>query len=343
MTAKIRCFTFVIAGMILLPKASVSSMQSTSPCILSGASFCDDFSSGNLDTNKWETGLSGCRPFPPNNNPIVDSGGELVLFSGRSPLDCQLQSKEGFAYKTLPAKALQMEFTIRSFCPPDQSTSCWQPNNVSEAFHSDSSFGLESYPSNNCHYAIVVTANGFLGVLRSVDDPAKTGFCKPRLIEDSNKPGGCIDDPTGAPYYQSYSQILNWETLRMAAQAGQWLKFTLTWSPPSQSGTVPKVELVVTSDGSLPITGAATIEGASEGSYSCINYQANGEAVPTDAFPLRIRFNSNPDQVFTCEDWRSDYVRIGTPSNVIGPVPSPTFDWHSTSVNCRRSAQTTSQ
>lgn len=141
--------------------------------------FSDEFDDPKLDPAKWDA-IKG--------NPTVGYG-KLTLAGDATR--AEIQSKAQFQYGILKA-------AIES--------SDW----MSQTQTTDSSFGFEIWTGANgqCHYGVILIANGHLGVLRSEPDANNN----------------CSDDPE----YQEYPPILpNWDAIRVAGT----VYLTLTWSP----------------------------------------------------------------------------------------------------------------
>jgi hypothetical protein len=139
--------------------------------------FDDEFNGTQLDTSKWIT-IKG--------SPTV-GGGQLTLPGGTTK--AEIQSATLFQYKIL-----EMAITSSDWKAQPQKT--------------DSSFGFEIWTGANgqCHYGVILVANGTLGVIRSEPD-------------GENK---C----TGDPKYQEYPPISNWDAVRAAGT----IYLTLIWS-----------------------------------------------------------------------------------------------------------------
>lgn len=140
--------------------------------------FRDEFDGSELDPAKWDV-IQGI--------PTVGDG-KLTLPGDTTR--AEIQSKAQFQYGVL-------QVAIES--------SDW----VSQTQGTDSSFGFEIWTGANgqCHYGVILIANGHLGILRSQPDA------------DNN----CFGDPL----HQAYLPISNWDSVRAAGR----VYLTLTWSP----------------------------------------------------------------------------------------------------------------
>ena len=169
-----------IGLLILLPPSRMSQAATAVPTLV------DEFNGTSLDQTKW-TAI-------PGNPPVAN--GKLTLAGGAST-PAEIQSRKKFPYGVL-----QMVITSSNWKPQQG------PNH-----ETDSSFGFEFWQgaNGNCHYGVILVANGHLGLLRH----------KP----DAN--GNCFGDPLETE--QVYKQIDNWDTIRN----GKTLRLTLTWAPKS--------------------------------------------------------------------------------------------------------------
>lgn len=136
--------------------------------------FSDSFDGSQLDLNKWMV---------IRDTPFV-SGGFLHLI-GDSSDRSEVQSVPTFLYG-------EYKIVVES---------------AADWFHSytDSSFGLESFSPQNCHYGMTFIASGHLGLLRA--EPDAQGNC------------------TGDPKYQDYIQVPNWDLIR----SGQRVFLDFKW------------------------------------------------------------------------------------------------------------------
>ena len=143
--------------------------------------FADEFIGTSLNSKKWVV---------VHGNPRV-ANGKLTLTGGVSRR-AEIQSRRKFGYSV-------MKMVITS--------SYWKPQNET----TDSSFGYEIWKgaNGNCHYGVVLVANGNLGLLRSEPDAS----------------GNCYGDPK----FQAYVPISNWDVIR----AGKTIRVTLIWDPTS--------------------------------------------------------------------------------------------------------------
>lgn len=144
--------------------------------------FRDEFSGTSLDSTKW---------VKVHGNPRI-ANGKLILAGGINEL-AEIQSLKQFSYAVL-----QMSIT----------SSYWKEQTDQS---SDSSFGFEIWQGTNgqCHYSVILKANGHLGLMKP--QPDANGNC------------------SGDPEFQAHEQIQNWDAVR----AGKTLRLTLTWAPRS--------------------------------------------------------------------------------------------------------------
>ena len=140
--------------------------------------FSDEFDGSELDLTKWDV-IRG--------SPTVDDG-KLTLPGAATR--AEIQGKTRFQYAVLQAAIESAD---------------WK----SQTQGTDSSFGFEIWTGANgqCHYGVILIANGHLGVLRSQPD--------------------ANDNCSGDPEYQAYVPISNWDAVREAGI----VYLTLTWSP----------------------------------------------------------------------------------------------------------------
>lgn len=140
----------------------------------------DEFSGTNLDPAKW-TVVHG--------DPSLVKG-KLVLAGGIHEL-AEVQSLQPFRFAVLQMSIDSLD---------------WKAQNDPS---SDSSFGFEIWDGANgqCHYSVVLKANGHLGAMRSHPDDVA---------------GNCSGDPA----FQAHEPIQNWDAVR----AQQSLRITLTWA-----------------------------------------------------------------------------------------------------------------
>ncbi|MGH9832115.1 MAG: hypothetical protein ACRD9Y_03795 [Blastocatellia bacterium] len=141
--------------------------------------FTDEFSGDTLSAARWDT-FRG--------RPVVRDGKLTLAADANNRVDVQTKGTRMFLYGVMAA-------TIDS--------SSWKPNGQT----TDTSFGFEIFGSGDCHYGVVMIANGNLGMLRA--EPDATGKC------------------TGDPKFQEYQPIPNWDALR----ARRKLFVTLVWAP----------------------------------------------------------------------------------------------------------------
>lgn len=149
----------------------------------------DEFTGSALDGNRWDV-FKG--------NPTVNAGS--LTLAGISGTRADIQSKTACQYG-----ALQASIT----------SSDWKPQHLPNGSPTvtDSDFGFENFTGTNgqCHYAVILVANGNLGLLRAVPDAQ----------------GNCSGDPVN----QTYIPISNWDAVRTGA--GGTIHITLTWTPNS--------------------------------------------------------------------------------------------------------------
>ena len=184
---KIRLIHFILLFIVSWLPPNVNA----DPCLY------DEFNGSVLDETKW-TVFKG--------NPTVNAGSiQLAGFSGSR---ADTQSKTVCKYGTL-----QTSIT----------SSDWKPQRLPDdsPTKTDSNFGFENFTGANgqCHYAVVLVANGHLGILRAEPDAQ----------------GNCSGDPVN----QNYIAISNWDAVR----ASKTIYITLTWTPNS-------VKLLVSDGGS---------------------------------------------------------------------------------------------
>lgn len=195
------------------------------------ARLSDQFNAPGLDATKWSV-VKG--------KPAVQRGRLVLSGSGTTE---EVQSRRSFRYGVL-------RMSVDSVSWKDQQRS------------TDSSFGFEIW-NGRCHSAVVLIANGHLGVLRA---KAHAG-------------GACSGDPR----LQSYAQITNWAMLHAAHRP---LEVVLSWRP-------GRVTLrITTADGST--TGVASYTGSAE-PQTALRVRLNAdrgesyriEYVKLDAVPAR--------------------------------------------------------
>jgi hypothetical protein len=167
-----------IALSIVLASSSNTQAATAVPTLV------EEFNGTSLDFSKW---------VKVHGNPTV-ANGKLTLAGGANTT-AEIQSIKRFGYGVL-----QMVI----------SSSSWKP----QSGQTDSSFGFEFWQgaNGNCHYGVILVANGHLGLLRQ----------KP----DAN--GNCFGDPK-PDMEQVYEKINNWDTIL----TGKTLRLTLTWAPKS--------------------------------------------------------------------------------------------------------------
>jgi hypothetical protein len=166
----------VIGLLILLAPSSQTQAATAVPTLI------EEFDGTTLDGTKW---------VKRHGNPSL-ANGKLTLAAGINTA-AEIQSLRKFSYGIV-----QMSIT----------SSNWKPQSDQRT---DSSFGFEIWQGANgqCHYSVVLKANGHLGLLRP--QPDANGNC------------------SGDPEFQSHLPIPNWDALR----AGKTLRMTLTWAPKS--------------------------------------------------------------------------------------------------------------
>ena len=168
-----------------LPVIIFSLMLSGLPLAVSAdACVSDEFNGSALDGTRWDV-FKG--------SPKV-SGGNLIL-AGTSGTRAEIQSKKLCMYGVLQTSITSAD---------------WKTQSVSI---DDSSFGFENFSGTNgqCHYAVILVANGHLGLLRAVPDAE----------------GNCYGDPPLD--HQKYIKISNWDAVIKGA--GGRINITLNWSP----------------------------------------------------------------------------------------------------------------
>lgn len=146
---------------------------------MAALAFVDEFNNTNLDLTKWTV---------VNGEPSI-ANGKLMLVGGVSTR-AEIQSIQKFG-----SGVLQIVITSSNWKPQSQTT--------------DADFGFEIWQgtNGNCHYGVILVANGHLGLLRH--QPDATGNCQ------------------GDPQFQVYKPISNWDAIR----AGKTVQVTLIWSP----------------------------------------------------------------------------------------------------------------
>ena len=169
------------------------------------------------------------------------SGGQLIL-AAQPGTRADIQSKTVCQYGILHAVI---------------TSSDWKPQTST----TDTTFGFEFF-DGNCHYGVILVANGILGLLRS--EPDHNNDC-------STQSAGIPNRLPSDPKFQEYIPISNWDTVRL----GRTIFLTLIWTP---SG----VTLHVSDGGSN--SGVA--------SYS-------GVAVPNT--PLKIRLNADFGETYSID------------------------------------------
>lgn len=144
-------------------------------------SFVDDFLGQALNVRFWNVF---------HGTPQVMNG--ILVLAGDMATRAEIQSTMSFR----PGVVLQIALTSSDLKP--------QPPEV----RTDTSFGFEFFTGANgqCHYGVLMTGKGVLGLLH----PAP----------DAN--GNC----SGDPLFQEYQALPNWESLR----AGQTIIMTLIWT-----------------------------------------------------------------------------------------------------------------
>lgn len=166
----------------------------------------DEFNGSALDGTRWDVFKGSPRI----------SAGNLIL-AGTSGSRAEVQSKKLCMYGVLQTSITSADWKIQSI-PID-----------------DSSFGFENFTGTNgqCHYAVILVANGDFGLLQAVPDAL----------------GNCYGDPPLD--HQKYIKISNWDAVMKGA--GGRINITLNWSPNKVISSV--------SDGGLN-TGKAAYTGA---------------------------------------------------------------------------------
>jgi len=148
--------------------------------------FTDEFNGDALSAARWDV-FRG--------RPAVRDGKLTLAANANNRADIQTKGARMFLYGVMTA-------TIDS--------SSWMRNGQT----TDTSFGFEVFNPGDCHYGVVLVANGNLGLLRAEPDGA----------------GRCVGDPK----FQEYQPIPNWDALR----ARRKLFVTLVWA---QTGAILSV------------------------------------------------------------------------------------------------------
>ena len=206
MTPRRRLFILIAALALLVPSRSLAANV--------GTCFEDEFAGTTLDLSKWDVF---------HGSPTV--GNQSLTLAAKAGTRAEIQSRTLCMYQVLHMVISSSDW--KSQTGPDKTT--------------DSTFGFEHFTGSNgqCHYGVVPTANGHLGLLRP--EPDAQGACH------------------GDPAHQPYTPIDNWNALMTRGR----LYVTLIWTASGatihvtdgglNSGTASSADLSVLPDIPLKI------------------------------------------------------------------------------------------